>query len=91
VTVQVEVLAAIVNPSDSALDEQHREWARATLHAFEAMALPGGYVNFLTSDDRDRASQSYGRNGRRLLEAKRQYDPDNVFSSTVPLPLSHLT
>jgi hypothetical protein len=63
----------------------HRRWARATREAF-ATALPGGYPNFLSSQDTDRAANSYGGNARRLMEAKRRYDPDNFFSSAIPLP-----
>ena len=51
------------------------------------MALPGGYPNLLAGDDTDRAAKSYGRNAERLIEAKRHYDPDNVFRSAIPLPV----
>jgi hypothetical protein len=51
------------------------------------MALPGGYPNLLPGGDADRATQSYGRNTDRLLEAKRHYDPDNFFRSAIPLPV----
>jgi Berberine and berberine like len=49
----------------------------------------GGYPNLLAGGDVDRATRSYGRNGERLAEAKRLYDPDNVFSSAIPLPPPH--
>jgi len=32
-----------------------------------------------------RVVKSYGRNAKRLIEAKRHYDPDNVFFSAIPL------
>ena len=51
------------------------------------MALPDGYPNFLADDDADRVAKSYGRNAGRLIGAKRHYDPDNVFSSAIPLPI----
>jgi hypothetical protein len=35
----------------------------------------------------DRAAKSYGANLGRLTEAKRRYDPDNLFSSAIPLPV----
>lgn len=54
--------------------------------AFQERALPGAYPHFLAPCDWRRADQSYGGNGTRLLEAKRQFDPDNVFSSAIPLP-----
>jgi FAD/FMN-containing dehydrogenase len=55
--------------------------------AFGALALPGGYPNLLASGDTKRATKSYGRNAARLIEAKRHYDPDNVFRSAIPLPV----
>jgi FAD/FMN-containing dehydrogenase len=56
--------------------------------AFDALALPGGYPNLLARGDADRATKSYGRNAERLIKAKRHYDPDNVFRSAIPLPVS---
>ena len=50
------------------------------------MTLPGAYPNLLATGD-DRVVKSYGRNAKRLIEAKRRYDPDNVFFSAIPLPL----
>jgi hypothetical protein len=83
--VLVEVLASY--QSDAIEDElRHRHWARVTREAFAA-ALPGGYPNFLDRDDADRAASSYGCNAERLIRAKHRYDPDNVFSSAIPLPL----
>jgi hypothetical protein len=84
--VLVEILAAFADRSDRIEEQRHREWARATRHAFDALALPGGYPNLLARGDADRAARSYGRNAERLLQAKRQYDPDNVFRSATPLP-----
>jgi hypothetical protein len=55
------------------------------------MALPGGYPNFLGGDDAERAVKSYGRNAERLIRAKRHYDPDDVFRSAIPLPVSQST
>jgi FAD/FMN-containing dehydrogenase len=85
--VLVEILATFAETSDKHDEQRHRQWARATLQAFGAKALPGGYPNLLAGGDPDRATKSYGRNAERLLQAKRHYDPDNVFSSAIPLPV----
>jgi len=81
----IEILAGFVDRSDKLEERQHRGWVRATRESFEAMALPGAYPNLLATGD-DRLVQSYGRNAKRLIEAKRHYDPDNVFFSAIPLP-----
>jgi len=85
--VLVEILAVFADRSDKLEENRHRQWARATLEAFDAMALPGGYPNLLAEGDAHRAVKSYGRNAERLIKAKRHYDPDNVFRSAIPLPV----
>jgi FAD/FMN-containing dehydrogenase len=83
--VLVEMLATFPDRADVMDEPLHRHWARTTRQAF-ATALPGGYPNLLGPNDPDRARHSYGCNAKRLMEAKRCYDPDNVFSSAIPLP-----
>jgi hypothetical protein len=85
--VLVELLATFVDRSDKLEEEQHQRWLQATLHRFDATMLPGGYPNLLPKGDVTRAAKSYGDNAERLLEAKRRYDPDNMFASAIPLPL----
>ena len=62
--------------------------SHATRESFNATALPGGYPNLLTAEDSDRVARSYGPNAERLIKAKRRYDPDNVFRSAIPLPVT---
>ena len=70
--VLVEIFASLADQSDAVSEQRHRQWVHATLHAFDAIALPGGYPHFLATDDKDRIEKSYGPNGERLVKAKRQ-------------------
>jgi FAD/FMN-containing dehydrogenase len=85
--VLVEILATLADRSEVLDEQRHRQWAQATLRTFDAMALPGGYPNLLAGGNPERAAESYGRNAERLIKAKRQYDPANVFCSAIPLPV----
>jgi FAD/FMN-containing dehydrogenase len=86
--VLVEILATSMGDADEHDVQLHRDWARATLRAFDPLALPGGYPNLLAPGDVARAVQAYGPNAQRLAGAKRRYDPDNIFSSAIPLPVA---
>jgi hypothetical protein len=85
--VLIEILATFPDRGDKLEEQRHRRWAQSTLAAFDATALPGGYPNMLAEGDVDRATKSYSRNAERLIKAKQHYDPDNVFRSTIPLPV----
>src|SRR5215470_6416507 len=82
----VEILATVDAGADEHEQRRHRAWARDALRAFDPVALPGGYPNLLARTNADRARHSFGGNAGRLIRAKRNYDPDNVFRSTIPLP-----
>lgn len=82
--VMIEILAQVVDRASNG--EAERAWVLDTAAAFDALALPGGYANFLGPDDQDRTDKSYGGNVDRLRAAKRRFDPDGVFSSAIPLP-----
>jgi FAD/FMN-containing dehydrogenase len=87
--VVVEILAQCSERSDVNEEERHRQWARRARRSFDAVALPGGYPNFLVGDDDpERIRRSYGLNAERLIKTKRRYDPDNVFRSAIPLPVA---
>jgi hypothetical protein len=89
--VLVEILASFADRSDPLDEQRHRQWAQALLQSLDAIALPGGYPNLLGGENRERVAKSYGCNARRLIEAKRHYDPDNTFHSAIPLPASQPT
>jgi FAD/FMN-containing dehydrogenase len=82
----IELIACFADQSAPIEQQRHRRWVRAARQKFEPMALPGGYPNLLPPGDMERAAKSYGRNAERLMRAKRQYDPDNIFRSAIPLP-----
>jgi hypothetical protein len=84
----VELLATFVDRSEDLEEEQHQQWLQTTLHGFDTIMLSSAYPNLLPKGDTARAASSYGRNVERLLKAKRRYDPDNIFSSAIPLPVS---
>jgi FAD/FMN-containing dehydrogenase len=84
--VLVEILASFADRSDGLEEERHRQWVRDARQAFSAIALPGGYPNLLGVNETDRAARSFHPNAERLARVKRLYDPDNIFSSAIPLP-----
>src|SRR5262249_55872585 len=81
----VAVMALLPGPPNSIDEQMHRNWIQGTRNAF-ARQLGGGYPNMLGRGEVDRAALSFGRNAERLVHAKRRFDPDNVFSSAIPLP-----
>jgi FAD/FMN-containing dehydrogenase len=63
---------------DPADDERHISWVRSVSEAMQPHTTGGVYLNFMT--DTDRVSAGYGdAKYQRLVQLKRQYDPDNVF------------
>lgn len=65
----------------------HREWANELWQDLAPYALPSSYPAFLESSDQEHARSAYGRNGDRLRELKKRFDPDGLFASAIPLPL----
>jgi FAD/FMN-containing dehydrogenase len=64
---------------EAADDNRCLAWARELYKAAEPFATGGGYINFMPADDSGRVGQVYGDNYRRLVEAKRHWDPQNRF------------
>jgi FAD/FMN-containing dehydrogenase len=65
--------------SDPADDSVVRQWARAVFEESAPHATGTGYVNFLTEDEAERVTTSYGKNYPRLQRAKQLFDPGNLF------------
>jgi FAD/FMN-containing dehydrogenase len=82
----VEIIAAWEPPAEDD-GERHREWARILSENLAPHALPGGYPNMLGPDDYEQTAHAYGANAARLLQLKRRFDPEGVFSSAIALPL----
>jgi FAD/FMN-containing dehydrogenase len=80
----VEIIASW-SPEDADDGARHRRWAQGLSQALAPAALPGGYLPGLAPTGRERIAGSFGGNLARLLEVKRRYDPDRIFSAT-PLP-----
>jgi hypothetical protein len=81
----LEIVAAW-DPTSTEGSALHRRWVSDLSSVLAPIALPGGYPNFLTSDDREQLGSAYAGNGSRLRNLKQRYDPDNVFSSAISIP-----
>jgi FAD/FMN-containing dehydrogenase len=65
---------------DPADNEANIKWVKdyyAAIHPHSGSE--GGYINFLSGDDDQRAAENYGANYERLQSVKATYDPDNLF------------
>jgi FAD/FMN-containing dehydrogenase len=89
--VLIEILASFPDRTDKSEEQLHQHWVKYARQTFDVEALPGGYPNLLAAGETGQAMKSYGLNAERLIEVKRQYDPDNFFRSAIPLPLGHKT
>ena len=65
---------------DGSQDHSVIEWARKVFNATAPFASSGAYVNFMTEEEGDRVESAYGTNYHRLVQIKRQYDPENIFN-----------
>ena len=73
-----------VDPAD---DERGIEWTRGLFDAVTPHATGTAYVNFLSDEGADRVRDAYPPAvWSRLVEAKRRYDPENVFRLNQNIP-----
>jgi FAD/FMN-containing dehydrogenase len=65
---------------DPTQDEGNRDWARGFAAAMQRFGIGTAFANFIEPDETGRLRQSYGEEKyARLVEAKRRWDPDNLF------------
>jgi FAD/FMN-containing dehydrogenase len=55
------------------------KWVRDYYDATSPHSEEGGYINFAADDDQGRAPANFGANYKRLVSAKKKYDPHNLF------------
>jgi FAD/FMN-containing dehydrogenase len=73
----VQVLAQWADPAG---DEANRGWAADVMDALGPCARPAGFPNFIADPGDAAVTVAYGpERYARLAEAKRSWDPDNVF------------
>jgi FAD/FMN-containing dehydrogenase len=64
---------------DPAQNKANIKWVRDYYDATAPESESGGYINFMSDDDQGRIKDNYKGNYKRLVDVKRQYDPDNLF------------
>ena len=64
---------------DPAVHDAEVSWVRDSWRALQPFSGGGPYLNFMDADEQGRIQAAYGGNYQRLVAAKRQYDPTNLF------------
>jgi FAD/FMN-containing dehydrogenase len=64
---------------DPAQNKANIKWVRDYYDATAPLSEEGGYINFMAEDDQGRIKANYKGNYNRLVQAKKKYDPDNLF------------
>ncbi len=67
--------------SDAREDEKNINWAKDFHKTIQKEAAGGVYVNLMCHDEQERIKTAYGQNYDRLMEVKKKWDPENLFSS----------
>jgi hypothetical protein len=73
----VHIIAGI--DSDPANMPAHTAWVRDYWAALHPHSAGGSYVNFLMDEGQERIKATYRDNYARLVDAKRKWDPTNLF------------
>ena len=71
---------------DPAMNETGIRWVRDYYKAIEPYSEKGGYINFMSEDDKDKAAANFGRSYPRLRKIKAKYDKGNVFRFNQNVP-----
>jgi len=81
-------VSALAVWDDPAADADHIAWSRRTAAAVEEHSKGGGYLNYGAPDEPvERVRAAYGAsNFERLQQAKRRYDPHNLFRFNHNIP-----
>ncbi|MBW4549427.1 MAG: FAD-binding oxidoreductase [Symplocastrum torsivum CPER-KK1] len=78
----VQMIAAW-EPQSPDEEQRHIQWAQNISQVLAPYAFKWGYINALDEKEQERVPLAFGPNYQRLLDLKRTYDPDDVFSSTI--------
>lgn len=67
---------------DAVRDQDHRRWVREFHDAMDRYTTDEVAMNFMTADEGpDRIKAAYGANHDRLVEVKKEWDPENLFDA----------
>ncbi len=64
---------------DPANKDTITKWCKDYWEALHPYSSGGAYSNFMMEEGQERVQASYKHNYKRLVEIKKQYDPDNLF------------
>jgi FAD/FMN-containing dehydrogenase len=83
------VLNAIASTHEATGLETHMDWAQRLYAEIEPSLTGGAYINFLSSEGKDRVKAAYGpEKFARLRTLKDRYDPTNLFHLNQNIPPS---
>ncbi|HST11027.1 MAG TPA: FAD-binding oxidoreductase [Terriglobales bacterium] len=80
------IITLLANWSDASTDADNIAWVRGLFSELRPAMKPGVYVNFMSSDEQDRAPEAYQERWDRLVAVKSLYDPNNFFRLNQNVP-----